>query len=76
MVEIEIGGRSAVIRSLEWHSAAPSLQQLLRDDVAVRPAPSQYEPWPDMAIAQEAVTRYGGRIVRQVAPAFDRNRIY
>lgn len=76
MVEIEINGVRATIEGRIWRAARPSVAQALNDDVAVRPATFAYEPWPDMAIAQEAIQRYGGRIVRQAKPAFVEGRIY
>lgn len=75
MIEIEISEKRAVIQNQTWRSDVAVLARLLNDDLAVRPVPLQYEPWPDLAIAQEAANRYRGRIVRQQAPAFG-NHVY
>ncbi len=76
MVEIEINGERATIKGGVWTAPRASVAQALNDDVAVRPATFAYEPWPDMAIAQEVIQRYGGRIVSQEKPEFIEGRVY
>lgn len=75
MVEVEIGGEHATIASHEWVSGDELLLSILRQDLAIRDN-GDYDPFPALTIATEAVNRYGGRIIRQEPPDYDPKLIY
>lgn len=75
MVEVEIGGFRAVIVGKEWAEGDPVLLRTLRQDLSIRPY-AGYDPFPALTIAQEAIQRYGGSIVRQEPPAYVEGRVY
>ena len=75
MVEIEIGTSRATITGERWTSGDETLLSILRQDSEIR-RPFGYDPFPALTIAQEAIARYGGRIVRQEPPDYVVGRVY
>lgn len=75
MVEVEIDGARAVIVGWRWTEGDPVLLRVLEQDLVER-AYTGYEPFPALTIAQEAIARYGGRIVSEVSPAYVPGRVY
>ena len=76
MVEVKIGGMSATIVGYEWTEGDELLLSILRQDVQIRDDSLSYDPFPAFTIAQEAIDRYGGEIVRQKPPVFTEGAIY
>lgn len=76
MVEVEIGGMRCKAVGTEWPEGEEPLLGILRQDLLMRRAPLTYDPFPALTIAQEAIERYGGRIVRQDPPEHEEGRIY
>lgn len=75
MVEVEIGGMTAQIIGEEWTEGDSVLLRTLRQDLSIR-AYAGYDPFPAHTIANEAIQRYGGRIIRQRPPKYVEGRIY
>ena len=75
MVEVEIGGMSATAEGYEWTRGDSDLLAILRQDLQIRIAEG-YDPFPALTIATEAISRYGGRIVRQEPPEYVEGRVY
>lgn len=76
MTQIEIGGQRAVIVGREWTDGDEPLLSILRQDLVIRDDRLTYDPFPALTIAQEAISRYGGRIIRQEPPDYDEGAIY
>lgn len=75
MVEIEIGAMRATISGVDWVKGDDLLLRLLRQDLVVRESIG-YDPFPALTIANEAIARYGGRIIRQEPPEYVEGRVY
>lgn len=75
MVEVEIGGVRAVAEGYQWTSGDARLLRTLRGNAAVF-GWAAYEPFPALTLARDAVSRYGGRIVRQQPPEYAPGRVY
>ena len=75
MVEVEIGGLSATIAGYAWIDGDEPLLTTLAQDAQVRPK-GDYDPFPALTIANEAIARYGGRIVSQEPPEHVPGRVY
>jgi hypothetical protein len=76
MVEIEIGGLRATARGYAWERGDEPLLTTLRNDLLARQVDGAYDPFPARTIAQEALDRYGGRIISEQAPAYVAGRDY
>lgn len=74
-VEVTIGGMRAVAAGRAWLEGDEPLLTMLRGLLQVRDA-TGYDPFPALTIAQEAVARYGGRIVDQAPPEYVEGRVY
>lgn len=75
MVEIQIGRLRATAVGWEWTTGDHPLLTTLRQDAEVRPY-TGYDPFPALTLAEEAIQRYGGRIVAQQPPAYVAGRVY
>lgn len=76
MVEVEIGGMRCKAIGNEWTEGDDPLLGILQQDLIMRRDVLNYDPFPAMTIALEAIERYGGRIVRQDPPSYVGGRIY
>lgn len=75
-VEIEIGGMRAVAASPAWIEGDELLLDILRQDLFIRQVSLTYDPFPALTIAQEAIARYGGRIIAQELPEYEEGTVY
>lgn len=76
MVEVEIAGMSATIIGREWAEGDEPILTTLRQDLLVRRDDLRYDPFPALTIAQEAIARYGGRIIAQEPPDYEEGTVY
>lgn len=75
MVEIEIGGLRAIARGWEWVQGDDTLLKILRQDLSIMPK-HEYSPFPALTLANAAIERYGGEIIRQEPPEYTEGRVY
>lgn len=75
-VEVEIAGRRAVAAGWAWVEGDATLLEMLRQDLRQRERTIGYDPFPALTLAEEAVARYGGRIVGQALPEYVEGRVY
>lgn len=75
MVEVQIGGVTATAIGRTWAEGDALLLRTLRQDLRWRVWES-YDPFPALTLAEEAIQRYGGRIVTQQPPAYVAGRVY
>lgn len=74
-VTIELEGVQATIKDNKWECKDKFLKDML--SVFSRGILTDYSPFPDLAVAKEAVKKLGGMIVKMTdRPKFVKGRIY
>lgn len=76
MVRIQLFGAVATITGRQWKSDNATLQSLLEADLKYFIRLEASDPWQEMTIARDAVSRYGAEIVASIQPPFDPNVVY
>jgi hypothetical protein len=66
-VTILVGGSTATCERYRWSSEDKALLRKLTELLDPR-GPTTADPWPEWTVAQEAIRRYGGRVIGQVRP--------
>lgn len=75
MVKVEIGGVSATLRGSEWASEDAQTVDFLTELLPLVTITGA-DPWPEMTIAKDAVSKIGGTITDSLPPEFVSGRIY
>lgn len=76
MVTVRVGEFEATLQGMTW-TGDPLLVDMFTQDMVLYAAPATvYDPFPELAIAQDIARRYAGIIVEQKPPGTVEGRVY